>query len=86
MDTLTNVMLTYWTNKWADTYGLNRKDANEALKLIGELMTETDYDEDLIEAAVLSSYPLNPLESILDKFEKGKKNKNAGKSVKIARY
>lgn len=76
----------YYTNKWADMVGLDRKHADEALKLITELTLETDYDEDLIEAVVLSSYPLNPPESIFDKLERGKKSKNAGKLVKFCRY
>jgi len=86
MNILSEVMQTYWTNKWADTYGLDRKYADNALKMIGELETETDFDEDLIQAVVLSSYPLNPPESIFDKFEKGKGSKNAGKSVKFITY
>ena len=86
MNSLTKVMSTYWTNKWADTHGLDRKYADRALKLIGELMAETDYDEDWIEAVVLSSYPLNPPETIFEKFGRSKNNKNAGKLVKFTRY
>jgi len=86
MSALTEVMTTYYTKKWADMYGLDIKYANEALKMITELTMETDYDEDLIEAVVLSSYPLNPPESIFEKFERGKKSKNTGKLVKWCRY
>jgi hypothetical protein len=67
-------------------YGLDLKYADEALKMINELTTETDYDEDIIEAVVLSSYPLKPKESMLEKFERSKNNKDAGKLVKFARY
>ena len=86
MSSLTEVMSTYYTNKWADMYGLDRKYADEALKMITELTMETDYDEDWIEAVVLSSYPLNPPESIFDKLERSSKGKNAGKLVKFCRY
>jgi len=85
MSTISEAIPNYYTNKWADMYGLDRKYANEASKMITELMMETDYDSDLIEAVVLSSYPLNPPESIFEKF-KSKKSKNVGKSVKITRY
>jgi len=86
MNTLTESMSIYWTNKWADMYGLDRKYADRASKLITELMMETDYDEDWIEAVVLSSYPLNPPETLFEKFERGKKSKNAGKLVKWYKY
>ena len=86
MDTLKKMMSAYYTNKWADMVGLDRKYANEASKMITELMMETDYDEDIIEAVVLSSYPLNPPESIFEKFKRGNKSKNAGKLVKFCRY
>ena len=86
MSTISEAIPIYWTNKWADMYGLDRKYAKEASKMITELTLETDYDEDIIEAVVLSSYPLNPPESILEKFKRGKKSKNAGKLVKFCRY
>ena len=86
MDTLTKMMSAYYTNKWADMVGLDRKYTNRASKLITELTLETEYDEDIIEAVVLSSYPLNPPESIFDKLERGSKGKNAGKLVKFCRY
>ena len=85
MSTISEAIPIYWTNKWADMYGLDRKYANEALKMIGEIMTETDYDEDLIEAVVLSLYPLNPPESILEKINKSSK-KGKGETVKISMY
>lgn len=80
------LVLAHYIKKWAEKYGLDLKYANEALKMITELTTETDYDEDSIEAVVLSSYPLNPPESLLDKFDKAKNNKNAGKLVKFSKY
>ena len=86
MNTLAEGLSTYYTKKWAEMHGLDIKYANEALKMINEISSETDYDEDWIEAVVLSSYPLNPPESILEKFERGKKSKNAGKLVKFCRY
>ena len=67
-------------------YGLDMKYADEAIKMIIDIREETDYDEDLIEAVVLSSYPLNPPETILDKLERGKNNKNAGKLVEFTKY
>ena len=86
MDTLTKMTSTYWTNKWADMVGLDRKDVNEALKMITDITMNTDYDEDIIKAIVISSYSLNPPETIFDKFERGQKIKNAGKLVKFCRY
>ena len=86
MSALTEVMTTYYTKKWAEMYGLDIKYADEAIKMITELTMETDYAEDLIEAVVLSSYPLKPPETILEKFEKGKNSQNAGKLVKFSRY
>lgn len=86
MKTLTEYMPTYYTKKWAEMYGLDFKYADEAIKMITELTIKTDYDEDLIEAVVLSSYPLNPPETILEKFERGKNSQNAGKLVKFNRY
>jgi len=83
---LSEHMTTYYTKKWAEMYGLDIKYANEAIRLITELAMETDYDYDLIEAVVLSSYPLNPPETILEKFERGKKSQDAGQLVKWCRY
>jgi len=85
LSVLTEHMTTYYTKKWADMYGLNIKYANEAIRLITELAMETDYDYDLIEAVVLSSYPLKPPESIFDKMMKGS-DKGKGKLVKFCRY
>jgi len=85
LSALTEHMTTYYTKKWADMYGLNIKYANEAIRLITELAMETDYDYDSIEAVVLSSYPLNPPESIFDKMMKGR-GKGKGKLVKWCRY
>jgi len=86
MSALTEVMSTYYTKKWAKMYGLDIKYADEALKMIDEISAETDYDVDIIEAVVLSSYPLNPPETIFDKLERSSKGKNAGKLVKFCRY
>jgi len=86
MITIKEAIPIYYLNKWADMVGLDRKYADEANKLITELMMETDYDPDWIEAVVLSSYLLNPPETIWEKFERGKKSKNAGKLVKFSKY
>ena len=85
MTELTEVMTTYYTKKWAERYGLDIKYADEALKMITELTIETDYDEDLIEAVVLSSYPLNPPETLFDKLTKSS-SRGKGKLVKFSRY
>jgi hypothetical protein len=82
---MTENLTTYYTLKWAERNGLNKKYAKEALKMITELSLETDYDADVIEAVVLSKYPLNPPESILDKF-KEKENKIDGELVTFTRY
>ena len=50
------VISNYYTRKWAETHGLPAKYANEALKMITEIWSETPYDVDLIEDVVLSSY------------------------------
>ena len=86
MSSLTEKISTYYTKKWAGRVGLDIKYANEASKRITDLMTETDFDEDLIEAVVLSSYPLNPPETILEKFERSSKGKNDGKLVKFCKH
>jgi len=86
LSALTEHIQTFYDRKWAEMYGLDIKYANEAIRLITELAMETDYDYDLIEAVVLSSYPLKPPETILEKFERGKKSQDAGKLVKWCRY
>ncbi|MCJ7790521.1 MAG: hypothetical protein MUP69_10190 [Candidatus Atribacteria bacterium] len=78
-------MTIIWTRKWAEMHGLDIKYADEALKMISELCTKTDYDEDLIEAVVLSSYPLNLPESIFEKIAKSNKV-GKGEIVKFTTY
>lgn len=85
MSVINEVMQTVWTKKWAESFGLDIKYADEALKMIEELNRETDYDEDMIEAVVLSSYPLNPPEGVFEKLIRSSK-KGKGKVVKINMY
>jgi len=86
MSSLSEVMTTHYTKKWAEYWGLDKKNAKEALKLITDIAQETDFDYNLIESVVLSTYPFNPPETIFEKFERNKNNKNAGRLVKFARY
>ena len=44
MSVLTEVMMTYYDKKWAERYGVAPEDVKDALKMIGEVVEETDYD------------------------------------------
>ena len=72
--------------KWAEMHGIDKKDAEKAMELMKKLTIETDLDEDVIEALVIAKYQSYPVETVLDKFAKGKDNKYAGKLVEFTKY
>ena len=82
-------ILNIYSLEWAEKYGIAKKDIKWVLKMIGELYNETNLDEDSILATFLYVYHNgNPpkQETILDKFDKAKNNKNAGKLIKFFKY
>ena len=89
MSATSEVIRNIYDLKWAKTYGIALEDVEEALKMIGEIMVETDYDEDDILATYLylyhKSHKSKLPESILDKFAKIE-GKNIGKLVKFTKY
>ena len=92
MDKLTERMTAYYTKKWAERYGVAEKDIDWALKMIGEVMMETDYCVDGIEATFLYLYhrdrgtkiPESPFEKAIKNM--GKSSRGKGKLVKFSRY
>ena len=78
--------MNHWERKWASKHGLDINHAKEALNRICNLINNYSVPTDEAETFILSKYPLNPPESILEKFKRGKKSKNAGKLVKICSY
>lgn len=89
MSVLSELVLTSYSLKWAEKYGIAKKDIKWVLKIIGELITETNYDEDDILYLFLYIYHKgNPpkRETLLDKFDKAKDSKNAGELVNFSKY
>ena len=89
MSIVSEDILTIYDSKWAKKYGIAEKDIKWALKLIGEVTMETDYDEDDILATFLYLYHKNRgttiPESIFDKIMKSS-SKSKVKLVKFTKY
>lgn len=83
------LIATYYDLKWAEKYKIAKEDIKDTLKLITEVFLESDYDLDDIETVFFYLYHNgNPpkIETILDKFTKAEKSKNAGELVEFSKY
>ena len=82
-------IMNYYSLKWGKMYGIAPEDIKDALKIIGEVAMETDYDENDILATYLYLYHKSRKselpESVFDKIVKSS-SKGKGELVKFSRY